>query len=83
MSTIKDELYIACREGNKKQIKKLIQGGNRKWGMGLYGACKGGHIDIVRLLLMIDKDIDNIGMSFFIKDLAKRLTTKPKAGPMV
>ena len=47
------DFYYICLKGDMKEVYKGInEGGSyRKWNNGLYGACRGGHMDIVKLMI--------------------------------
>ncbi len=47
------DLFEACENGDREQVDKLIEKGATYWGWdyGLCGACQGGHLDLVNLMI--------------------------------
>ena len=46
-----DLLWYSCYGGNQKIVKYLNEKGVKNLIMGFYGACYGGHIDILQILI--------------------------------
>ena len=45
--------YNACKTGDLKLVQLMIQQGANNWNNGLYGACSGGHLEIVQFGVII------------------------------
>lgn len=54
------DLYNNCKNGNYETVKIIKQ---KNWDDGLLGACRGGHIDIIKL--MIEKGANNWNWGLF------------------
>jgi hypothetical protein len=50
-------MFEASKNGDEKEVLRLIENGNNDWNTGLCGACKGGHRSLVDL--MIEKGADD------------------------
>ena len=46
---------MAAKNGNKKLIRLLIDKGCKNWKLGMYGAVRGGHMDLVKFFIEIEK----------------------------
>jgi hypothetical protein len=60
-----DMLDYACRGGNMKMIKYIIdketdEGKVPHWESGMRGACRGGHIDAVLLMIQLKNKVDQL-----------------------
>lgn len=54
-------LTNACKGGCTQIVNRMIELGANTWNMALYYACKGGHIHIIKLMLLKNIDIAKIG----------------------
>ena len=44
-------LYELCKSGDSKAVHQAIHNGASDWNWGLRGACRGGHKDLVLLMV--------------------------------
>jgi hypothetical protein len=83
---ISDQLEEYCILGNIKKIKQLISknGDQLYWDWGLFGACKGGHLDIVKLMISKGANDWNYGLRGACRgghlDIVKLMISKGSEG---
>ena len=42
---------MVCKNGDLEEVKRLIKNGFDDWNLGLYDACRGGHSNIINLMI--------------------------------